>query len=205
MPPNQQFDNTSIEGMAPGETPVTVIHKHIFGIAILYIQAAIGLLAAFGLIAFLVPQFIGAETRLRYGTVLALTMVAIAALIFLVLIVATYIYRQNKLILSDKNVTQVLQHSLFNRQVSELSLSNVEDVTAEQRGIMASIFNFGELRIETAGEQNNFIFTYCPTPNNFGKIVLDARQRYVDGGLPATRSNDNPLPPAPPPPPFPTT
>jgi uncharacterized membrane protein YdbT with pleckstrin-like domain len=101
---------------------------------------------------------------------------AVLGIVGLLLLLATYVYRQNKLIISDQNVTQVSQRGIFSRQVSELSLLNVEDVTSDQNGFLPTIFNYGVLRIETAGEQNNFHFTYCPRPNYYGKMILEARQ-----------------------------
>jgi uncharacterized membrane protein YdbT with pleckstrin-like domain len=92
------------------------------------------------------------------------------------MLIATFIFRQNRLILTDRNLTQILQYGLFNRKVSQLNMSNVEDVTAIQSGILSTVFNYGTLKIETAGEQMNFIFTYCPNPGYYAKIILDARE-----------------------------
>lgn len=179
MTKNPQYAQ-SIESLGPDEQTVVEIRKHPIGIIILYIGAAAGLLGAFGLIFLLVPQLVSAENLDTVNSILGLF--AIVGVIFtvLLLLVATYIYQQNRLIITDRNITQVLQRGLFSRQVSELSMANVEDITADQHGIIASIFNYGELRVETAGEQNNFRFNYCPRPNYHGKIVLDARQRYVN-------------------------
>ena len=57
-------------------------------------------------------------------------------------------------------------------------MENVEDVTSEQGGIFPTIFNYGVLKVETAGEQNNFIFKYCPNPNAYAKALQDARAAY---------------------------
>jgi uncharacterized membrane protein YdbT with pleckstrin-like domain len=181
----------SIESVAEGEEYLYTIRKHPFGIIILYVQAIVGLVGAFGLILFLLPQFVAETSRSRYTSLLALAMVLVGGLVALFLLLATYIYRQNKLIVTDKNITQVIQNGLFNRKVSELSLANVEDVTAQQQGIFATIFGYGELRVETAGEQNNFHFSYCPNSNYCGKIILDARQKYIshDPGV-AQRANE---------------
>jgi hypothetical protein len=42
------------------------------------------------------------------------------------------------------------------------------------------LFNYGTLRVETAGEQSNFNFIYCPRPNAVAKLILEARERYVE-------------------------
>ncbi len=164
--------------MIEGETKLTEVRRHPFGLVVLYFQVTVGLLFGFGLIFFLASSVIAEGSTLR--NLMSFAAVAVIALVLLLLIVATYVYQQNKLIITDKNLTQVLQRGIFNRQVSELSMANVEDVTADQRGLFATLFGFGELRVETAGEQNNFIFSCCPRPGYYGKIILDARQRYID-------------------------
>jgi uncharacterized membrane protein YdbT with pleckstrin-like domain len=102
------------------------------------------------------------------------------ALLFFVLFIATYIYRQSMLLVTDMNLVQILQKGLFVRKVSRLSMSNVEDVTAEQKGILPTIFNYGTLTVQTAGEMENFVFPYCPNPNKYADRILDARQAFVD-------------------------
>jgi hypothetical protein len=106
------------------------------------------------------------------------TIFALAMLIF-VLFVATYVYRQSRLLITDRSLVQVMQRSLFIRKVSRLSISNVEDVSAEQRGILPTILNYGTLIIQTAGELDNFIFPTCPDPNKYAHIIIEARQAYA--------------------------
>jgi uncharacterized membrane protein YdbT with pleckstrin-like domain len=158
------------------------IYKHAFGIIIVYIQAGLGLVLSLGLAFFLLPSVLG-DTN---GAFAIATTFAMLAVIFAVLIilVATIIYRQSHLIITDKNITQVLQGGLFQRKVSQLTMANVEDVTSEQRGFFASIFDFGVLKVETAGEQENFHFNFCPKPSYYAKIILEAREKYVEKEYP---------------------
>lgn len=172
--------NDTIEGLSEGEVMLYEVRRHWFGMFIVYVEVGVGFAAFAILLYFLAPiLFANAEPASRNQDLSVIIAVA-ATLTWLILVVFTYIYRQSKLIITSKNLTQVIQRGLFSRKVSELSMSNVEDVTADQHGFFASMFNFGKLLVETAGEQNNFIFTYCPNPNFYGKIVLDARQKYVD-------------------------
>ncbi len=167
-----------IEGLAKSETMLTEIRRHPFGLVVLYFQVTVGFILSFGLIYFLLTTAFSFDGNTT--SIILLVGVVVVALMLLILLLGTYIYSQNKLLISDKNLTQVLQRGIFNRQVSELSMANVEDVTALRRGIFANMFNFGELRVETAGEQNNFNFMYCPRPDYYGKIILDARQKFID-------------------------
>lgn len=177
-PPPMFKDTVAKSMLEPGERLLTVVHRHPIGIIILYLEAVLGVGALAALLIVVAPSALkdlsSEANRLLIGGVVF----AVAILIF-VLFVATYVYRQSRLILSDKSVIQVLQKSLFIRNVSRLSMSNVEDVTAEQRGILATIFGFGTLVIQTAGEMDNFIFPTCPNPNEIAHEILEARQAYA--------------------------
>jgi uncharacterized membrane protein YdbT with pleckstrin-like domain len=76
-------------------------------------------------------------------------------------------------------VTQVQQTGLFNKQSSQLSLENLEDVTAEKNGILAQMFNFGVIKCETAGERSKFVFPFCPNPTYYAQEILNARERFM--------------------------
>ncbi len=59
-------------------------------------------------------------------------------------------------------------------------MANVEDVTSDQHGFFATLFGYGTLKIETAGEQMNFHFTYTPNSGAIANHVLEARERYLE-------------------------
>lgn len=174
-----------IESLTTDETLVADVRQHWFGLFLIYLQITVALgLSLFLIVAFLpgLSDALGVSDATVNSLAAALVMVALVfGAIFLIL--ATRIYKGNQLIVSDKNITQVLQIGLFNRKVSELGMANVEDVTAQQSGIFPTIFNYGVVKIETAGEQNNFIFNYCPNPNAYAKAILDARQAYGAGRI----------------------
>jgi len=98
-----------------------------------------------------------------------------------VLGLATIVYWQNQWVVTTDSITQVAQRGLFNRQVSQLSMDNLEDVTVDQVGIIAKIFNFGTLRVETAGERAKFLFVYCPRPNRYAHEILEAHETFMEG------------------------
>lgn len=170
----------TIEAVADHEKKLFEVRRHPFGLLLVYIEAAIGLVAGGILLFFLAPNLFSDATDSSRRFTISVIVGVVAIIIWLVLVLYTYIYRQSMLIITDKNLTQVLQKGLFNRKVSELSMSNVEDVTSHQRGPFSAIVGYGDLIVETAGEQDNFHFSYCPNPNYYGKLILDARQQYVD-------------------------
>ncbi len=158
-----------------------MIHKHPFGIVIVYVQAIFGIVVSLVLAVILLPRLVSQAAALSIVSVFGFFS---AFLGLIIMIAATIIYRQSRIVITDKNITQVLQGGLFNRKVSQLTMANVEDVTAIQHGIFATLFDFGELRVETAGEQENFVFTFCPRPGYYAKIILEAREKYISHEYP---------------------
>ena len=174
-----------------GNHELLIIRRHPFGLIALYLETVLGAGVALGLLFFLIPTVLDGDSQakaLQFALVLAVIAFSIIAL---VLMVATYVYRQNRWIVTDDCVHQISQRGLFNRQTSELSMANIEDVTAEQKGILAELFGFGTLRAETAGELPYFHFNYCPTPEKYAQVILHAREAYInDAPAQAKRAND---------------
>lgn len=104
---------------------------------------------------------------------------AVAALVLIMTFVSVYIYRNNELVITNENLIQLQQTSLFNTAVSQLSLEKVQDVTAVQSGFFATMFNFGSIQVETAGEKANFSFNYARNPVIAAKQINEAHERFI--------------------------
>ncbi len=158
---------------------LAVVRRTVVGIILIYLEALVAIGAILAVILVVAPDLFSGLTSESQRLLMAGIVFALALLVF-ILFIATYIYRENKLIVTDESLVQVLQKTLFNRRISRLSMSNVEDVNAEQRGILPTIFNYGTLTVQTAGEMENFIFTWCPNPNFYAHEILEARQAYAE-------------------------
>lgn len=75
-------------------------------------------------------------------------------------------------IVTNDRVLNIEQRGLFSRTVSELDLSQVQDVTSEQHGIFAWVFGYGKVYIQTAAERERFIFEQVPNPEEIRKNML---------------------------------
>lgn len=177
-PPKQDFHHT-LHSVDQDEKILAVIKRHPFGIVKLYVQTFIGLAAAGGLIYYLLPEFIDPEQNQTAYTMLGLGAVVVIGFMLLIVFIATVIYYQSQIVLTDKTITQTIQTSLFSKKTSQLAISSVEDVTANSNGFFPTTLNYGKLLIETAGEQENFHFDYCPHADHYAKLVLEARQQFM--------------------------
>lgn len=75
-------------------------------------------------------------------------------------------------IVTDERVLKVEQHGLFRREFNEFRLSRVQDVTVEIKGLVPTLFKFGNLVVQTAGENPGFMFKAIPHPEKVKDIIL---------------------------------
>lgn len=189
--PKQDFSE-SVENIDSDEKLLAVIKRHPFGIIKMYVTVIVGLVFAGILLAMILPGIIPRDGNEAIYGVIAILAVTIMCLMAFILFVATIIYFRSKIVLTDKTITQTLQNGLFNRKISQLAVTNIEDVTAQKNGFFPTMFNYGRLMIETAGEQVNFHFDYCPNPDHYAKLILDARQEFInqfDNSMPQNGRN----------------
>jgi len=179
-----------LSAMQPGEQVICEITRHPIGLIANYIVSGF-LLIFFAVAAVLAPRFASDELRHNVSIWAGGSFVIVAAFIMLALYIMTKVYKGNCWIVTSDSLTQVTQVSLFSRQSSQLSLHNLEDVTVQQNGIIQSMFNYGTLRAETAGERSKFVFRYCPDPNARARDILMTRETFMAaGGFPS--KNDGP-------------
>jgi hypothetical protein len=190
--PNNQKQRRYWQGIEldPGEEPVDVIHKHPIGILFIGLLATIVIASIIALLAFTIPEAFSDD---RSGSVFEGLMILVLLNAFISLLMI-YIYRQNKILITDIHLAEISQKSLVNRKISQLSMANVEDTNAEQRGILSTMFGYGTLTVQTAGEMDNFIFTFCPTPQKYAEEILEAHQAYAQSLQEGNENQQTPRP-----------
>lgn len=84
----------------------------------------------------------------------------------------------NIYIVTNERVVDIDFLYLLYKQFSQAELSKVQDLHYTTGGIIATIFNYGDVTIETAGEMPNLEFAKVPLPD---KVVQTIRS-LIDGG-----------------------
>ncbi len=161
--------------MQPGERVVCVINRHPFGI----VQQYIGATLSIAIVSVLVLMTVPGKTTPGIQDLFYAGLAFLAFVLVAVLAAATRVYWENHWIITTDSLTQVTQGGLFGAKVSALSLDSLEDITVDQSGALAHMFNFGTLRAETAGEASKFQFAYCPDPVEYARKIIDAKEKYL--------------------------
>jgi len=89
-------------------------------------------------------------------------------------------YYLDVVIVTDSRIVDVNQDRLFARSIAEANLADVEDVNAEVKGILNTLFHFGTVYVQTAGTATNFEFKYIPHPYKIAKMIADLHQKAVE-------------------------
>lgn len=97
--------------------------------------------------------------------------------IFYYLIVFTYVFVNfiswyfNVAIITDKKVIDVDFSNLVYKNVAATKHSLLQDASYSQIGVLRSLFDYGDVMVQTAGSLDNFEFPAVPKPGRVVEIV----------------------------------
>jgi uncharacterized membrane protein YdbT with pleckstrin-like domain len=196
MDPNSQFQPTPeniadnpLHVMSEGEVVLCNIKRHPIGLLGTYLVSGILLILLFtgiALLPSLAPDLSSSDKTYAF-----LAAITIATMIALFTWVVVIIYKGNRWIVTSDSITQIQQTGLFHKQTSQLSLENLEDVTFEQNSILQTLFGYGTLKVETAGERSKFQFPFCPNPKKCAVDIIEAHEKFMNENQRFSRTSIN--------------
>lgn len=163
------------------EAIAMVVRKHWFVMTRTVVFFAVLLLVPL-LISFLLPfaeTFVD-QTKLDAIINFVLALYTMGVLLFLFL--AWMDYYLDMWVVTNMRIIDIKQTGLFNREISEIPMNRIQDVTIEVKGVVETMLKFGTIRIRTAGGQE---FTITNIPRLYD--VKDAILKYAS--TPAQQKN----------------
>lgn len=82
----------------------------------------------------------------------------------------------NLYIVTNLHLVDINFHNLLSRDKVEVRLDDVQSVKPKVSGIFGSLFNFGDLNIETAAERQHLEFTAVPKPDMVTERIQDLQE-----------------------------
>lgn len=80
-------------------------------------------------------------------------------------------------IITNLRVVDIDLDGILYRQVTEAKIENIEDVTYKQVGFITSLFNYGDVTVQTAGTEENIEYDRVPKPSQVADIIGDLSQQ----------------------------
>lgn len=158
----------SFEGQDKDENVVLLLRSHPFTVlAKLSPFAFLALLPLVLLILF--SPFLSLYNLLTLGFfIVSLWYLILWSAIFYLLT----LYTLDIWVITDRRVIDSTQRGLFNRVVSELHISRIQDISVVTHGVVQTFFNFGDLEIQTAGSSEKFRFIQIPNPEKVKDQIM---------------------------------
>lgn len=166
-------------GQAPSERVFLVLRRSVFTyIAFL----AIAFVMMVPLIILFILYFRYPDNFAADNTNAGLTLAVSTYLLFILglLLYGFVDYYLDVYIITDERIVDIKQIGFFKREIAELHLREVQDVSAQVNGFFPTMFHFGDVMIQTAGERENFIFTAVPHPYQVSKKIADLHEAQIE-------------------------
>lgn len=161
----------SIPNRKSGEEIVLHLRRHWFIFFRMFLLFIILCLLPIGLYLLLVSNF----PNILEGQIIYPLLLLFASTYYLMIVLFAFTFWTTTYLdvwtITTERIINREQNGLFNRVVSELQLDNIQDITAEQKGFFATIFHYGNVHIQSAGEVNRFAFEQIPNPYQIAKII----------------------------------
>lgn len=80
-------------------------------------------------------------------------------------------------IVTNKRVVDVDFFNLIYREITDAEIEVIQDVTVKIGSVVRTIFNYGDVDVETAGEKPNIEFQSVPQPDRIVRILSELRMK----------------------------
>lgn len=165
--------------LSDGEYVISAIKRHPIGLvsiwAVVMLAICIILAAPSIFITIGGDIFTWSQSAILSGTTIVLLMTVLAVMGG---IMATVIYDSNRFYLTNESVIQHIQTGLFHKKDQTISLSNVEDASYRQHGIIQTLLNYGSVRLSTEGEETTYRFSFVSNPREQIRLLNDAVEAF---------------------------
>jgi len=160
------------------EEVIAIIHRHWFNILQNLFLVFIMLLLLFGSYAVL-PALFPILTATDYQRLLVFFESLFAMLIWILFFLIWVDYYFDVWIVTSKRIVNIAQRGLFSREVSEVELDKIQDISAEVLGIIPTFLNYGDVLIQTAAEKEKFVFRKIADPYTTKDLIMGLEKRSL--------------------------
>lgn len=81
-------------------------------------------------------------------------------------------------IITNKRIKDIDIHGILFKDIAETRINLIQDVKYKQIGFIPSLFNFGDVFVQTAGAEPNIEFDKAPMPAKITKIIGDMLKHH---------------------------
>lgn len=172
------FENLHLD---PDETVIYEVRKHwivFVGVAVGFLFASILPFAVFSFLKIGYPAFFNFNLP-GNGSALFLFFYMIWLLTLWVMFFVDWTkYYLDVWYVTEKRIIAIEQKYMFDREISNLRFDKIQDITVNVDGFLSTMLNFGNIRVQTASEDNReFFIKTVRHPDRVRKIIFDRQNK----------------------------
>ncbi len=80
-------------------------------------------------------------------------------------------------LITDERIVDIDFHNLIYKEVSDAKIDKIQDITYNMGGVVRTMFNYGDIFIQTAAEVPTFEYLAVPQPDKVVKILKELMQQ----------------------------
>lgn len=77
--------------------------------------------------------------------------------------------------ITDRHLIAVNQKQLFDREEAFAPFSRIQDISFEKRGIIGTFFGYGNIKVQTAGTENEFSMERAASVDAIARKIIELR------------------------------
>lgn len=114
-------------------------------------------------------------------------LVVFGSIYYLVIVTFAFVswinYYYDIFVVTQNEIIDIDQNGLFDRHITEISLLRVQDVAAQIKGFFPTIFNYGNVIAESAGENTKtYIIDNIPNPLDIANKIMELHNEHIAQG-----------------------
>jgi uncharacterized membrane protein YdbT with pleckstrin-like domain len=157
------------------EKVIRVVRKHWFAIVI---QMAVSVILIFAPIIFfgIFESFIAINPTTKNLFLFLFIYVVFLIFVWIFIFVSWLDYYLDVWVITNKRIIDIDQQGLFNREIASLRLDNVQDIKIEVFGIINTLLKIGNLHVQTASPNKEFILYQANRPEEVKRLIMHANK-----------------------------
>lgn len=168
--------------LSDGEYIISAVRRHPIGLLgpVLVSTILLTIIASFTVNYEPIMTSTGILVTPAFGPVLLIGLL-LMSLVLLGTYIVIWVYVNNRFFLTNESVIQEIQTSLFARHEQTVSLSNIEDASFRQHGIIQTLLDYGSIRLSTEGDETTYRFQFVAKPKNEIAVLNNAVEAFKNG------------------------
>lgn len=163
-------------GQKNGEEIVLVVHRHWFNILEQMFLVFLMIAALFASVIYF-PLLFSTLKNPAWHSFFAFLENIFAMVTWIIFFLIWIDYYFDVWIITNLRIVNIEQKGLFNRSVSELELSRIQDITTEVVGIIPTFLNYGDVFVQTAAETERFLFRQVSDPYHIKDQIMALQKK----------------------------